>query len=431
MIRIILIRHGRTGWNVGDGQGERFRGLIDMPLSDEGVTQAEATARRLAPLPLAAVYSSPLQRATRTAEIIARPHGFGASALPGLRSMDYGQWAGQLHVDVARRWPDLYRRWQHDPLCIQVPGGEDSQDFCRRTVAAVRQALAGHTDGETIALVSHQMVTKTLTCALAGLPTPYYWRIRQNLCNLTCFDYDPASDAFTLVTLNDTCHLDPALPAGRRGGTRILLVRHGQTAWNEGAGEERFRGRTDLPLDGSGQEQARAVAARLQGETNAALYSSPLLRAQQTIGPLAAAGRGPARSWPVQLHEGLLDIDYGRFQGLTHAEASAAYPELYTLWRTAPGRVRFPGGEALADVQARLLALLDELSLRHPGETAVLVGHQIVNKVWACTLLGLDLDQIWRIRQDTAGINAFQHMDGAWHSLRLNDTCHLGTDGRS
>lgn len=201
---------------------------------------------------------------------------------------------------------------------------------------------------------------------------------------------------------------------------RIILVRHGQTAWNEGAGQERFRGRIDLPLDATGQAQARAIVHRLASEPLAALYTSPLLRARQTIAPLAAK-----RAMPAQSHDGLLDIDYGCFQGLTHSEAQASYPELYALWRITPSRVRFPGGEGLADVQARLLALLAESASHHAGATVAMIGHQIVNKVLASTLLGLDLDQIWRIRQDTAGINVFQQVDGAWHIHHLNDICHL------
>ncbi len=204
---------------------------------------------------------------------------------------------------------------------------------------------------------------------------------------------------------------------------RIILIRHGQTAWNEAAGQERFRGRTDLPLDATGRTQARAVAARLRREPLTALYTSPLIRAKQTIAPLAAA-----LDLPVQPHDSLLDLDYGRFQGLTHLEAAAAYPELYAQWRTAPSQVRFPGGEGLVDVQARLLVLMDELATRHPGETVALLGHQIVNKVLACTLLGLDLDQIWRVHLDTAGISVFQKVDGDWHTLCLNDTCHLARD---
>jgi probable phosphoglycerate mutase len=436
MIRIILVRHGRTAWNAREGQGPRFRGTIDLPLAKEGVAQAEITARRLADEPLAAIYSSPLQRAARTAEIISGPHALPVRILSGLGSMDYGDWAGEFHSDVARRWPHVYRQWQHNPFSIQIPGGESHNALRERAVAALREILSRHDDGDTIAVISHQVVTRTLVCVLAELPDPGFRWIRQALCNLTRFDHEPACDEFTVVGLNDMCHLNPALPGADAEGARLVLVRHGQTGWNAPSrvvngtdgGQERFRGRTDLPLDETGQVQAHAVAEQLKGEPIAAIYASPLLRALQTAQPLAG-GLG----LKIQPHDGLLDINYGHFQGLTHAKAAETYPDLYSLWRTAPGQVHFPSGECLADVQSRLLALLDELAARHSGQTIVLVGHQIVNKVLACTLLGVGgsterksvLDHIWRIQQDTAGINVFQQSDGRWHILRLNDTCHL------
>ncbi len=423
MIRIILMRHGRTAWNVGVGQGQRFRGVIDLPLTDEGIVQAQSTARRLDGVPLTAVYSSPLQRAAHTAQIIAEPHGLAALPVPGLGSMNYGDWAGQTHDHVAEHWPDLYRLWRRDPFSIQIPGGESATALRDRAIADLSEILGHHADGETIALVTHQVVCKTLICVLAGLPQTAYWHVHQDLCNLNLFAHNPQDSRFTLLGLNDTCHLSPTLPRARGHGTRVILIRHGQTAWNEGSGEERFRGRTDLPLDATGQVQAQAVASRLRDEPISALYASPLLRARHTISPLAAE-----RSMSVQAHQGLLDIDYGQWQGLTHSQAKAAHPELYALWRTRPGQVRFPGGEGLVAVQARLQNLLDELASRHPGQTVALIGHQIVNKVLVCTLLGLDLDQIGRVHQDTAGINVFQNVGGLWHTLRLNDTCHLSPD---
>ncbi len=436
MIRIILVRHGRTAWNVGThdahglagGPTGRFRGTIDLPLAAEGISQARFTAQRLSSLHVDAVYCSPLQRAAHTAQIISEPHGLPAETLSGLSSMDYGDWAGQSTADVSRRWPDLYRQWHDNPFRVQIPGGECLADLRERAVTAVTATLDHHADGETLILVSHQVVTKTLICAWAQLPDAAYWRFRQDLANLSSFDYDRAHREFNLSGLNDTCHLGPALPRGSNVGTRLVLIRHGQTAWNARpstlgathAGEERFRGHTDLPLDSTGQAQAIALADRLEHEPIAALYASPLLRTQQTLAPLAER-----LGMPVHPERGLLDISYGRFQGLTHSEVAAADPQPYALWRTAPSHVRFPHGECLADVQARILALLKELPRRHPQGTITLAGHQIVNKVAACTLLGLDLDQIWRIQQDPASINVFQQFGGVWHTLRLNDTCHL------
>lgn len=437
MIQVLLIRHGQTAWNIGEGPGQRFRGTVDLPLAEEGISQAQATARRLAHDPLTAIYSSPLERAVHTARIIVHDHGLDVEIRPALSSMDYGHWAGKTRSEVALEWPDLFERWRHDPFSIRVPGGDSAQDLRERAAAAVHEILASHRDGDTVALVTHQAVTKTLVCALTGLPNSAYWRVRQDLCNLTRFTYQPIGGRVELAGLNDVCHLKPELPRAAGNGLRIVLVRHGQTAWNAGAGQERFRGRMDLPLDEVGLMQAQAVARRLANEPVAAIYTSPLLRTQQTAAPLAQA-----LGLTVQLHPGLLDIDYGRVQGMTHTEAAVDYPELLSRWRTSPAQASFPGGEDLAAVQARLRQFLDELVARHPGQTVVLVGHQIVNKVLACTLLNVDLQarpsrraldralaRIWDIRQDTAAVSVFQQTNGAWQTLCLNDVCQHGLTG--
>ncbi len=420
MIQLTVVRHGRTSLNTGEGMAERFRGCIDVPLAPDGLAQAHATAQRLADQPLTAVYTSPLLRARGTAEILAGPHDLPVQVLPGLRTMSFGQWAGRSHADVAQDWPDLYAAWRRDPFGIQIPGGESVAGLQERAVAAVRDVVARHAPGERLLVVTHQAVTRLLACGLLGLPSIAYWQIHQDLCNLTTYSYDPGSERFSVEQLNDTCHLAPALPPHHAPGLRVLLVRHGQTAWNLGAGPERFRGRTDLPLDATGLAQAERVGRRLAAAGIAAIYASPLERARQTAAPLA-----DRLGLPVRPHEGLLDINYGLWQGLTHAEAATAYPELYRLWRTRPNRVRFPEGESLSDVRDRLLALLGQLAEVHPGQTVVLVGHQIVNKVLVCALLDLELDQIDRIGQEPAALNVFDQQRGRWDLLHLNDCCHL------
>jgi broad specificity phosphatase PhoE len=202
--------------------------------------------------------------------------------------------------------------------------------------------------------------------------------------------------------------------------TRILLVRHGQTGWNEGAGQMRYRGQTDIPLDEVGHAQARALAARLAGELIAGIYASPLQRAVQTARPTADQSRRP-----VAPHPGLLDMNLGEWQGLTQAEAAHRYPELHRRWLEAPHTVTLPGGENLAAVLERGKAAIIELLARHAGETVLLVGHQVVNKVLVCWLLGLDNTHYWRVTQDNACLNVFTHADGVFNVVTLNDTCHL------
>lgn len=199
--------------------------------------------------------------------------------------------------------------------------------------------------------------------------------------------------------------------------TRFILIRHGQTEWNR---EERYRGRADIPLNPTGQEQARRIAAALTGTPIAAVYASPLQRCMQTAEPIARP-----HHLAVQPLEGLLDIHFGQWQGLTPAEAAQMYPDLRHLWDTSPGRVRFPDGESLEDVRLRAMTALAELLERHVGQTVVLVSHKIVCKVILCAILGLTNDHIWRVEQDNGAISIFQHDHGSWVVLSLNDTCHL------
>jgi broad specificity phosphatase PhoE len=201
--------------------------------------------------------------------------------------------------------------------------------------------------------------------------------------------------------------------------TRIILIRHGQTAWNEGEGE-RLRGRADIELDEVGVKQARATAAKLAQWPVVAVYSSPLRRALSTASILAE----PLKLQPQPL-QGLIDIDYGRWQGLSLNEAAADDSNLYRLWLDSPQLVTFPRGESLEQVRGRVVAAVGSLVPLHAGKAIVLVSHKVVCKVLVCALLGLDMSNFWRVQQDLCAINIFEADERSCTVIKLNDTCHL------
>ena len=199
--------------------------------------------------------------------------------------------------------------------------------------------------------------------------------------------------------------------------THIILVRHGRTPWNK---DKIFRGTVDIPHDEVGREEARLAGEWLKGETIHAAYASPLARAMDTARAIAQH-----HDIPVQALPGLIDINYGDWQGIPLAEVKVKYADLYRQWETAPHTVRFPNGETLDEVRTRALAAVDEVMARHPGQTILLAAHRAVNKVLIAAFLGLDNSHFWRIGQDTTAINRFARVGEAWHILLMNDTCHL------
>jgi len=200
--------------------------------------------------------------------------------------------------------------------------------------------------------------------------------------------------------------------------TRMILVRHGETEWNR---VERFRGRADVPLNGTGLFQAQSTGRRIADEWRPlAIYSSPLSRAVKTAEAVA---------WhfdlPIQVKPGLIDIDYGQWQGLTPDEARERWPEVVDAWYNAPHTAHIPGGETLDELHDRGLKTVKELSALHKGQTIVLVSHTVINRIILLGVLGLGNDHFWRLSQDTCAINVFDAEGGIFTVVRLNDTCHL------
>ncbi len=198
--------------------------------------------------------------------------------------------------------------------------------------------------------------------------------------------------------------------------TEIILARHGETEWNVA---EIFRGRIDVELNETGIKQAELLAEYLSGAKIEAVFSSPLKRALRTAGVIASY-----HQLEVEITPGLIDLDFGKWQGLPHQAVKDKYQELYTEWISSPDRVKIPGGESLKSVRERVTGVVAEVIARYEG-TVILVSHRVVNKVLICALLGLDNSHFWNISQDTCGITTFTCENERFILIRHNDTSYL------
>ncbi|HEV2779580.1 MAG TPA: bifunctional RNase H/acid phosphatase [Actinophytocola sp.] len=203
--------------------------------------------------------------------------------------------------------------------------------------------------------------------------------------------------------------------------TRMLLLRHGQTSLSV---ERRYSGRGDRPLTEVGVRQAKAAALRLAGmsgvDADTPIVSSPLDRARTTAEAVAAATGGA-----VVTHDGLLETDFGAWEGLTFAEAAERDPELHASW-VADSSIPAPGGESFDAVHHRVRRVRDELIAAHGGTTLIVVSH--VTPIKSLLRMGLDAGPalLFRLHLDLASLSIVEFYPDGNASVRLvNDTSHL------
>lgn len=163
-VRLFLARHGETAGN----REMRYLGSVDQPLTPGGLEQAERLAEALGPLPLDAVYASPLRRAADTGSRIAAARGLDLRIEERLREQCFGAWEGLTRNEVLERDRELLLGWEAD-LGTAPPGGEALSSVQERMLAVVEDFRRQHA-GSWIALVSHVGPIKALLCAALGAP---------------------------------------------------------------------------------------------------------------------------------------------------------------------------------------------------------------------------------------------------------------------
>jgi broad specificity phosphatase PhoE len=201
---LYLARHAQTASSAVDS----LNGRGELPLTERGREQARRLGERLASVPFAAVYRSPLGRTAETAALIA-PR-MKAEALPGLSEIDYGRWEGLSPEQARALDPAHYDAWVADPSTVAPPGGETASAVAARALAAVEEIRSRHENSSAPVLaVSHKATLRILGAAFTGGPIRSY-RVRwaQDECALNLVELRAGKEPF-LRLWNDTSHLGP------------------------------------------------------------------------------------------------------------------------------------------------------------------------------------------------------------------------------
>ena len=197
----------------------------------------------------------------------------------------------------------------------------------------------------------------------------------------------------------------------------LILIRHGETDWNKGA---IFRGHEDVRLNATGIAQADATADVLKDRVFEAIYSSPLKRSIVTARRIALP-----HEIIVRENDGLLDMNYGTWQGMKESTIEERWPTAYARWIETPTKMKFPGGESTKKAWKRVNTALREILFTHGTGTIVLVSHRMPIKLMTAYLLGKGFPEFPKIKHDPCAISVFGVENRVSKPIILNDTRHL------
>ncbi len=213
-MRLIIVRHGESEWN----RIHRYQGQLDAPLSDLGLRQARALGERLRGEQLDQIYTSPLQRAARTAEAIAENHPSVPFAYAdALLEIHHGEWQGKFAEEIRTEYAAGLEEWRQHPTRSQMPGGESFSNILKRTLDFKEQLVAEHKD-QTVLVSSHDVVVKILVADALGMNMDRINRIWVTNASISVIEY--GADLPYLVSLSEACHLGTL--ASTREGQKAL-----------------------------------------------------------------------------------------------------------------------------------------------------------------------------------------------------------------
>ena len=198
---------------------------------------------------------------------------------------------------------------------------------------------------------------------------------------------------------------------------KLILVRHGETHWNE-AGRVQG-GDSDIELNDTGLEQARKLAAFLKNEPIVAILASPLRRAVATAEIIASQ-----HQLPVGIEQGLKELKVGDLEGISISSLRTTFSQFLLQWRQDGEAMKLPNGESLVDLQQRAWKVIEGLLEKHKDGTAVVVSHYFVTLAIILKALNLPLDCIIKFKVDLGGVSMLEFRDYGARLVTFNDTSY-------
>ncbi|MDJ0576484.1 MAG: histidine phosphatase family protein [Xenococcaceae cyanobacterium MO_234.B1] len=418
--RVIIVRHGQSTYNAK----KMIQGRCDESIiTEQGIADAQKVGQALQGIRIDGFYSSPLQRAKQTAEII---HSYlqnppELNPTNQLMEVDLPLWEKQSKQEVAEKYADDYRMWKQQPHQFKMVLEDGTEHYpvlsLYQQAKKFWQEIIPQYAGKTILITAHNGINRCLIMTAVGIAPERYHSIQQSNCCISILNFTgDVGDGVQIESLNQTSHLGIPLPSTRNPhqGPRLLLVRHGETQWNK---ESRFQGIRDIPLNENGKAQGRKAGEFLKDVPLDFAVSSSMSRPKETAEIILEHHSGVT----LETIPELMEICHGLWEGKLESEIEAEFPGLLQQWKDAPETVQMPEGENLQQVWDRAIAAWNKIVTTYSNSdsnsesprTGIVVAHDAINKVVVCYLLGLKPDNFWNIKQGNGAVTVIDYPQGA------------------
>lgn len=426
MTRVIIVRHGESTYNTV----RRIQGHLDeSELTQKGRNDAVTVGRAISNISFDAIYCSPLKRAKQTAEIIHREIKANVANLDNipplqitekLKEIHLPLWEGMLSLEVKEKFPEDYKLWQENPhkLRMLIQNGKTSVEYfpileLYKQAEKFWQEILPQHQNQTILLVAHSCINRCLIQAANQISAAYMQHLHQSNCCINILNF---ADKVQIESFNQTQHMGEFLPSLRPNhqGVRLLLVRHGETDWNQ---QSKYQGQIDIPLNENGKLQSEKLAEFLKDVSIDKTFSSSLLRAKQTAQIILKHHQGVN----LELNDGLKEIIHGLWQGKIEAEIEQEFPGELQRWKEIPENFQMPKGENLQQFWQRTIEVYQSIldtALTNKLNTVLIVAHGVTNQILLCHILGLPSQNFWNFRQNNCCLNIIDYPKGK-HGLPL------------
>ena len=429
VLRLVFVRHGLSSFNKkGIVQGRSN----DSYLTKEGYEQAESAGKVLNGINFDAIYSSPLIRASETANTIEKcfKKNYEIHLDENLLEVNLEKWSGFTIDEIKNKYPDDYLNWKNDPenLILKNKDNNNYQPIKDLYIQAKRFTdylfLNYKSEEETnILIIAHNAILRCIILSLIKRPRKGFRKIKLDNASISIINIQKNKALINsqIECINQTSHLGKNIPS-KIGKSRIIMVRHGETDWNK---EGRFQGQIDIPLNENGKIQAKQASEYLKEISFNKAYSSSMVR------PFETAKIILDNDLKINKIDNLKEISHGLWEGKLEKEIKAKWPKLLDDWHHTPENVIMPEGESIREVAKRSISAWESIcAAQEDNDITLLVAHDAVNKTLICHMLGLEFSNIWMIKQGNGGITVIDIFNDPKKDnviSSLNITNHLGS----